>query len=81
MLQNLTTKFPNIIRPFKIDGSDVRGRLVRMGSAFDQALERHAYPMPVALLLGETLALAAALASTVKYKGIFSSLEIPPFRQ
>ncbi|MEE2760360.1 MAG: Hsp33 family molecular chaperone HslO [Pseudomonadota bacterium] len=72
MSQISTTKFPNIIRPFKIDGSDVRGRLVRMGSAFDQALERHAYPNSVARLLGETLALAAALASTVKYKGVFN---------
>ena len=70
-VQNSTSKFPNIIRPFKIDGSDVRGRLVRMGSAFDQALEQHAYPAPVARLLGESLALAVALASTVKYTGVF----------
>ena len=72
MAQIPTTKFPNIIRPFKIDGSDVRGRLVRMGSAFDQVLEQHAYPAPVARLLGETLALAAVLASTVKYNGVFN---------
>jgi molecular chaperone Hsp33 len=64
--------FPNIIRPFQIEGSDVRGRLVRMGSAFDRVLEQHDYPPPVARLIGETLALAAALASTVKYAGIFN---------
>jgi molecular chaperone Hsp33 len=64
--------FPNIIRPFQIEGSDVRGRLVRMGSAFDQVLEQQNYPPPVARLIGETLALAEALASTVKYAGVFN---------
>jgi molecular chaperone Hsp33 len=64
--------FPNIIRPFQIEGSDVRGRLVRMGSAFDKVLELHNYPRPVACLIGETLALAEALASTVKYAGVFN---------
>ena len=64
--------FPNIIRPFQIEGSDVRGRLVRMGGAFDKVLEQHNYPAPVARLIGETLALAAALASTVKYAGVFN---------
>ncbi len=64
--------FPNIIRPFQIEGSDVRGRLVRMGGAFDKVLEQHNYRAPVARLIGETLALAAALASTVKYAGVFN---------
>lgn len=64
--------FPNIIRPFQIEGSDVRGRLVRMGSAFDKVLEQHNYPAPVARLIGETLALASALAATVKYAGVFN---------
>lgn len=64
--------FPNIIRPFQIEGSDVRGRLVRMGSAFGKVLEQQIYPAQVARLIGETLALAAALASTVKYAGVFN---------
>jgi molecular chaperone Hsp33 len=64
--------FPNIIRPFQIEGSDVRGRLVRMGSAFDQVLDQQNYPRPVARLIGETLALAEALASIVKYAGVFN---------
>ena len=72
MAKKSAPSFPNIIRPFQIEGSDVRGRLVRIGSAFDKVLEQHNYPAPVARLIGETLALAAALASTVKYAGVFN---------
>ncbi|MAF49677.1 MAG: Hsp33 family molecular chaperone HslO [Rhodospirillales bacterium] len=64
--------FPDIVRPFQIEGSDVRGRLVRLGPAFDMVLSQHDYPPPVARLMGETLALAAVLAATVKYDGVFN---------
>jgi len=66
------TKFPDSVRPFQIEGSDVRGRLIRLGSAYEQALNIHSYPDVVARLLGETMALATALASTVKYDGLFN---------
>lgn len=58
--------------PFHIPALQVRGRLVRLGPAFDTLVSRHAYPPPVASLLGETLALAAALAASIKYDGIFT---------
>jgi molecular chaperone Hsp33 len=45
---------------------------VRLGPAIDRILTRHAYPAPVAQLLGEALALAAALARALKYEGVFS---------
>ena len=62
----------DLIQPFQIDGNAVRGRLVRMGPAVDTILERHDYPPPVAALLGEALALCAALAATLKFDGVFS---------
>jgi len=62
----------DIVQPFQIEGPGLRGRLVRLGPAIDTILKRHAYAPPVAALLAETLALAAALSAALKYEGIFS---------
>lgn len=62
----------DIVQPFQIDANALRGRLVRLGPVVDDILARHAYPGPVAVLLGETLALCAALAATLKFEGVFS---------
>lgn len=58
--------------PFQIEQCDVRGRLVRLGPALDRILSRHAYPEPVAQLLAEALALAATMATALKFDGTFS---------
>lgn len=62
----------NLVLPFQIDAQGLRGRLVRLGGALDAILTRHDYPAPVAQLLGEALVLAAALAATLKYDGVFT---------
>src|SRR5260221_8195049 len=62
----------DVIQPFQIDGPGLRGRLIRLGASVDAVLGRHDYPEPVARLLGETLALAAALSGALKYDGVFS---------
>ncbi|MCB2102762.1 MAG: Hsp33 family molecular chaperone HslO [Rhodobacterales bacterium] len=62
----------DLIQPFQLERSPVRGRLVRLGGALDSAFARHAYPEPVAALLAEATALAAVLASGLKYDGIFT---------
>jgi len=62
----------DIILPFQIDPYGLRGRLVRLGSVIDAVLERHGYPEPVAVMLGETVALAACLAGSLKYDGVFT---------
>ncbi len=62
----------DVIQPFRIEGSEVRGQLVRLGAVADEVLRRHDYPTPVATLLGETLALSAVLAGALKYDGIFT---------
>ena len=36
--------------PFAVDGLDVRGRVVTLGSALDAILSRHDFPNPVQLL-------------------------------
>ena len=54
---------------FQIEGWPVRGRLVRLGAAIDKILSAHAYPEPVAALLGEACALAALIGSSLKFEG------------
>ncbi|HMO42812.1 MAG TPA: Hsp33 family molecular chaperone HslO, partial [Phenylobacterium sp.] len=65
-----TTPIPDdLVGPFQIEGEAVRGRLVRLGPAIDEILAAHAYPEPVANLLGETCALAALVGSALKFDG------------
>lgn len=54
---------------FQIEGWPVRGRLVRLGEAIDKVLSAHAYPEPVAALLGEACVLAAIVGSALKFDG------------
>ena len=60
------------VLPFQVRRLDLRGRLVRLGPSIDVMLGGHGYPPAVAALLAETLTLAATLASSIKYDGIFT---------
>ncbi len=61
------------VLPFSVMGGAVRGRLARLGGALDTILDdQHDYPEPVATLLAETMALAAVLATSMKFDGIFT---------
>lgn len=62
----------NLIQPFQMAKTGVRGRVVRMGSVVDAILERHGYPDVVARFLGEALVLAAMLGGALKFDGIFT---------
>ena len=62
----------DLIQPFLIEGTGLRGRLVRLGASVETILGAHAYPAPAARLLGEALVLAAALAGALKYDGVFT---------
>ncbi len=50
----------------------MRGRLVRLGPSLDAVIERHGYPLAVARPLAEAMVLCAALATSLKYDGIFT---------
>ena len=59
----------DLVAAFQIEGWPVRGRITRLSDAVDQILTRHAYPEPVANLLGEACALAALVGSSLKFEG------------
>src|SRR5499427_3777108 len=59
------------ILPFEVAALDQRGRVVRLGSALDDILSSHDYPLPVAKLLGEAVVLTVLLGSSLKFDGRF----------
>ena len=67
-----TNPVDDLVQPFVIEKSGVRGRLLRLGAPVDTILTRPGYPRPVARLLAEMLALTGVLASTLKYDGVFT---------
>jgi len=62
----------NLVQPFEIEPHGVRGRLVRLGSVLDTILRQHEYPRAVGIMLGQSIAVAVALSSALKYDGIFT---------
>lgn len=64
--------FDDHVQPFQIEAPGLRGRLVRLGSAAETVLAGHSYPPVVAAQLAEAMAMAAVLASGLKYDGIFT---------
>jgi molecular chaperone Hsp33 len=61
------------VATFQLEQAPVRGRIVRLGAGtIDPILRRHAYPRPVALLLGEAVTLAALIGSLLKVEGVLS---------
>jgi molecular chaperone Hsp33 len=54
---------------FALPGRHARGRLVRLGPVLEEILSAHAYPAPVARVLGEALVLTALLGATLKDAG------------
>lgn len=62
----------NLIQTFHLEGSNLRGRILRLGSVIDTILKRHDYPGPVTRLAGEAAGMSLLLSSMLKYEGIFT---------
>jgi molecular chaperone Hsp33 len=60
------------VLPFQVDNLDVRGRVIRLGKSIGDILDAHKYPKQVADILAEAMGLTVALASGLKYDGVFS---------
>lgn len=59
----------DVILPFQVGDTAVRGRIVRLGPAVNEILTRHDFPHPVQGLLGEAAALVAMIGSSLKFDG------------
>lgn len=62
----------DVIQPFSIEKTNIRGRMVRLGPVLADIMGKHAYPPPVSALLSEVVTLSLLLATTLKYDGIFT---------
>ncbi|SUS06778.1 33 kDa chaperonin [Candidatus Defluviicoccus seviourii] len=69
---DLSPNAADFVQPFQIEGLGLRGRLVRLGPVVRSVVAHHGYPPAVTALMAETLALAAVLASALKYDGVFT---------
>lgn len=63
------TEAADAVLPFHIETGGARGRLVRADLTADVILNQHGYPEPVAMLLGEAVALTALLGAAFKIDG------------
>ena len=59
------------LQPFRIEGANIRGRVARLSASYEGIISTHAYPEPVARVLGETIALTAAISTSLKFDGVF----------
>ena len=69
---NLDDGASDVCLPFVLSGGRFRGRLVRLTSAATAILAKHDDPDAVSGLLAQAMAAAVALASGLKYSGIFT---------
>lgn len=62
----------DILQRFLFDESDIRGEQVTLAEAYRDVLAHNPAPAPVQQLLGEMLAAAALLSSTLKFDGVIT---------
>ena len=67
----MTEAQSDYVVPFRIEGHNVNGRVVKLNALASQVLGRHDYPEAVNRLLGEALVLAAMLGTMLKFDGRF----------
>lgn len=67
----VNTKFDSCVS-FHINNNAFSGRFVRLDNVINTILSKHQYPKVVSSVLAESIALAALLASTLKYEGLFT---------
>lgn len=65
--------FLDLVQPFLIDKSSVKGKLVRLGESLDIILHRHDYPEVVSKLLGEMLVVISMLGASLKIDGLLTA--------
>ncbi len=61
----------NLALPFRVEGQNVNGRVVRLNGVVDEILAAHDYPEAINVLLGEALVLVSMLGTMLKFDGRF----------
>ncbi len=67
-----TADISNILQPFSLEKSNVRGRMVKLDHVLKDILEKHKYPPAVSTLLAELASLTVLLSAMIKYEGLFT---------
>ncbi len=67
----MNSNFDNCVS-FHINNGAFLGRIVRLDQVINTILTKHQYPVQVSAVVAESTALGALLASTLKYKGLFT---------
>lgn len=62
----------DVLRRFLFEDFPVRGEIVRLEDSWREVIKRHDYPPAVRAVLGEALAAAVLLASTLKFEGMLT---------
>ena len=62
----------NSILPFSLEGSNLRGRALRLGPVLDEILSAHKYPDLVTDLTAQVTVLTILLGSMLKFEGVFT---------
>ena len=57
------------LQRFVFEGAPVRGEMVHLDATWRAVLERHEYPEPLRIALGELMAAAALLSAPIKFTG------------
>lgn len=65
----ISTMADDCVLPFSTVKSRALGRLVRLGPVVDEILSQHNYPDAVSEVLGQAVAMAAMLGTTLKFDG------------
>jgi len=71
-VSHVTDASDDLIQPFLIESSGLRGRLIRMGPVVDDVISRHELPSAVQGLMAEFVVLATALSAALKFDGVFT---------
>ena len=72
MSQPDASLYADACQPFVLSDGAFRGRVIRLNATAQDILGRHDYPPVVSYILAESLVLCVALASGLKFDGIFT---------
>ena len=63
-----TEIWDDLILPFQLDRSDIRGRIARLDGVLDRILSQHNYPLEVSAQVAEAAILTALIGQTIKLR-------------